>query len=262
MEATEKAPGVRIRRLLGTRSGTLILAGSAAALAAIILIAFLSQYRDSVRGGAAPATALVAQSLIPKGTAGAAVIDDSLFKVQTLSEDQLKDGALVNSSDLAGKVAVRDVYPGTQITAADFAAKADPIRGQLRGDDRAVAVPLDSAHGLLSEVRSGDHVDVLAGFNSSDGTRGTGQPVVRTLFQNVLVLSVPNDDDGGGVSSRETNIVVRVSDRQAASLAYAADNGKVWFVLRPPAGASQRAPQSIDLGSLLAGSAPVSGSDR
>lgn len=259
MEATEKRIGLPLRRLLGTRSGTLALAGAAALLAALLLLVFLGQYRDSVRGGAAPSTALVASGLIPKGTAGDAVIDQGLSKPASIPADDVADGVVADTSAIAGRVAARDIYPGQQITAADFATTGDPIRGKLTGDQRAVAVPLDAAHGLTGQIRAGDRVDVLAGFNSVNVKSGRSGPVLRTLMQDVLVLAVP-DSAGGGISGgggKTADITLRVSDRQAAALAFAADNGKVWLALRPPAGASHRAPSTVNLSALLAGSTPI-----
>jgi Flp pilus assembly protein CpaB len=256
MEATENKLALQWRRLLSTRSGTLALAAGVAVLAGLVLVAFLSHYRTSVRGGTAATPALVAGSLIPKGTSGDNVIGEKLFTPTTLPQDQVKDGALADTSTLAGKVAIQDIYPGQQITAADFASKADPVRGKLSGDQRALAVPLDAAHGLIGEIRTGDRIDVLAGFNSVNGRSGQGRPVIRTMLQNVLVLKVPQVD--GGVGGTDTaNITIRVTDREAAAMAYAADNGKVWFVLRPPAGASQSPPSSVNLEELLSGSNPI-----
>jgi Flp pilus assembly protein CpaB len=263
VEATEKRFSLQLRRLLSTRSGTLALAAGAAVLAGLVLLVFLGQYRDSVRGGTAPSTALVAGSLIPKGTAGDVVINQKLSKATTLPTDQVKDGAVADTEAIAGRVATRDIYPGQQITSADFVGKADPIRGKLTGDQRAVAVPLDGAHGLLDNIRTGDRVDVFAGFNSVNTKNGTSGPVLRTLVQNVLVLSVPAESSGsiaGGGSGKTSNITIRVTDRQAAAIAFAADNGKVWFALRPPAGSSEKPPIAINLSSLLAGSAPIDSS--
>jgi pilus assembly protein CpaB len=262
---TDKRLSTQMRRMLGTRQGTLMLAGGIALIAALVLALFLSQYRDSVRGGTAPATALVAGSLIPKGSSGDAVIDQQLFKPTALAEDQLVDGALLDTAALAGKVATRDIYPGQQISAADFAAKADPVRGQLTGDQRAIAVPLDAAHGMIGEIRAGDRVDVLAGFNTRNTGNGTGAAVIKTMLQNVLVLQVPEDGGANGAtrSNRTANLTVRVTDRAAAQLAFAADNGKVWFVLRPPAGASQQKPSTVELEGLLSATAPIeTGAER
>jgi pilus assembly protein CpaB len=242
--------------MLGTRSGTLALAGGAALLAALLLIAFLGQYRDSVKGGTAPATALVAGGLIPKGTSGDVVISDQLFKPTTIPTEELKEGVLADTAALAGMVAARDIYPGQQITAADFAAKGDPIRGKLTGDQRAIALPVDTARGLIGELRAGDRIDVYGAFNASGGRNSAGRPVVRTLLQNVLVLGLPKDA-AELQQGRVGDVMVRASDHEAAALAFAAENGKVWVALRPPAGASQQKPASVDLDSLLSGAPTI-----
>lgn len=250
MEATENRIGPHMRRMLGTRSGTLAMAAGAAVLAAVVLIAFLSEYKNNVKGGTAPASAMVAGALIPKGTSGDAVISDQLFKPTTVPTDELREGALVDTAAIAGMVASRDIYPGQQITAGDFATKGDPVRGKLSGDQRAVALPVDTAHGLIGTIRAGDHVDVYAAFNASGGSNGSGRPVVKTLLQNVLVLAVPkqaNEIDQGKLG----DVMVRVDDREAARLAFAAENGKVWMALRAPAGASEQKPASVDLDALL-----------
>ena len=258
MEATQRRYALDGRKLLGTRSGTLTLAAIVAVIAGVVLIVFLAQYRDNVKGGTAPTTALVAGSLIPKGTAGDIVIDQNLFKPTQLPKDDVSEGAVLSAGALAGKVAVEDIYPGQQITAADFAGAADSVRGKLTGDQRAVSVPLDGAHGLIGTLRRGDRVDVLAGFNSVSANTGVGRPVVRTLMQNVLVLDAP-EEVAGGVSQqgRLGAVTLRVSDRQAGALAYAADNGKVWLALRAPTGASATRPSSVSLESLLSGSTPI-----
>ena len=45
-------------------------------------------------------------------------------------------------------------------------------------------------------------------------------------------------------------MTLRVSDSDAAKLAYASDKGKVWLVLRPPAGAKQTRPSAVTLNAL------------
>lgn len=243
-------------RLLGTRNGTLALAAAAAVLAAIALVVFLDRYRSDVTGGAAPTTAVVASALIPKGTSGDVVIGDALSKPTTVAEDNLADGAVENASAIAGKVATRDIYPGEQIKASDFAGTSDALRGKLNGGERAMAVPVSVAQGLIGDLRAGDRVDVFAGFNTLREGTGQTRPTVRTLMQNVLVLRVPDSELASEPDEREA-VTLRVSERQAAALAYAIDNGRVTFALRPPAGASQSRPATVDLESLIADSPEI-----
>ena len=253
MEAVNKRTGMEgAKSFLGTRRGAVTLAVAAAALAGILLAVFLSQYRSSVQGGTAPASVLVADRLIPKGTSGDVLISERLFKTGSVAEADLVDGALANAAALAGRVATRDIYPGQQLSAADFTTGGDPLRGKLAATDRAVAVPLDESHGLIGEIQAGDRVDVLAGFGSN-GSVGSGRPVLRTLLQDVLVLKAPPVDFEASEGTKAP-VLLRVNDKQAAQLAFAADNGKLWVALRPPAGASQSDPAAVSLESVLGGS--------
>ena len=247
-------------RFAATRRGAMTIAAVAAALAGVVLLAFISQYKQDVQGGTVERSALIANQLIPKGTSGAVVVSDSLSKSATVQQDNLQAGALSSAAGLAGKVATHDIYPGEQITAADFASDADPLRGKLTGDQRAIAVPVDSAHGLIGEIRAGDTVDVLASFNSGTSTAGSNQPELRTLVQDVLVLQTPSAGSNSTGTTTQ-NLTVRVTGAQAAQIAFAADNGKVWFILRPPAGATNGPSASVTLGALMDG-APTTGVGR
>jgi Flp pilus assembly protein CpaB len=257
MQATQKRSLLDgLRRIAGTRGGAITIAATAAVLAGIVLLAFTSRYKDRVQGGTVEHSVLVANRLIPKGTSGAVVVSDGLFKPSSVQGENVASGALASSAALGGKVATRDIYPGQQITAADFASNADPLRGQLRGIQRAMDVPIDDAHGLVGEVRAGDSVDVLAGFNTASSTTGRGRPQLRTLIQDVRVLKAP--DAGAKVTGHDMqDLTVRVTADQAAQLAFASDAGRVWFILRPPVGAKNPHPSAVTLEALLAGAPTI-----
>jgi len=140
---------------------TLALGIGAAALAAILLIAYLVQYRSSVNDSTAPTPVLVAKNLIPKGTSGTVIAEKQLFQAATLSKDDLKVGAISDPAYLNGRVAVADIFPGQQITTADLSAGlTDAIPTQLSGIQRAVAISIGATQGLTGYVASGDRVDV------------------------------------------------------------------------------------------------------
>ncbi|MCW3016567.1 MAG: hypothetical protein JWO02_3659 [Solirubrobacterales bacterium] len=237
--------GGGLRRFLGTRRGSFVVALLAAALAAVALVAYLNNYKKDVRGGTLPAQVLVADRLIPKGTSGDAVATDRLFRPTTISQDDAKPLALADASALSGKVATRDIFPGQQITSADFQVGGDRLRGTLAATQRALAIPVDEAHGLVGDVRGGDKVDLFASFTGGS-TAGNG--VLYTVAQDVLVLKAPTQS--GGNSANAKSVIVRLTDRQSARLAFASDNGKVWFVLRPPAGGTQSKPSTVTEQSL------------
>lgn len=220
--------------ILSTRGGAMAVATVAAIIAGILLFAFVQRYRTNQNASSATTAVFVARSLIPQGSSADLIASEQLLQRTTLRGSQVQAGAIADPSVLHGEVAATNIYPGQQITAADFTT-GGTIASELTATQRAVAVPVDSAHGLVGFVHAGDYVDVLASYAGSGASRGS----VTTLLQDVLVLSAPSASGGGLGGTSNSNIVLRVSDQDAVGLAYAADNGKVWVVLRPPLGASQ-----------------------
>ncbi len=242
---------------LSSRNGSIIAAFVTATIAGILIVLFLQQYRDSVNSDGVPTPVLVAQQLIEKGASGDSVGAAGLFKSSDVPRDQLKKGALTDAAALRGKVAVGDILPGQQLTATDFKSAGHGLVTKLAADQRAITVSLDAAHGLVGNLRAGDHVDVLSGF-LLDSSTGRERPVVRVLMQDVLVLDVPPKparQTGGNNQSSE--ITLRVAVESAPKIAFAADNGKLWIVLRPQNGKKLDKATLITLASLLADAKPV-----
>jgi Flp pilus assembly protein CpaB len=247
------------QKLLSTRGGTVALGGAAAVMAAFVLLLYLNQYRSSVSADSEPVTVLVARTLIEKGMPGDVVGLKRLFQSDEAPKSQVKDGAITDPSTLRGRVAVEDIYPGQQLTVADFAGTTDAIGAKLAGKHRAIAVPLDSARGLVGRIEPGDRVDVLAGFNVLGNTAGgQGRPVVKVMMQDALVLDAPAQTAAGLAAANQTaNVVLRVNRDQATEIAWAVDNGKIWLVLRPRAGAPPTKPGVATAESVLTGVKPV-----
>jgi Flp pilus assembly protein CpaB len=246
------------QKLLSTRGGTVALGGAAAVMAAFVLLLYLNQYRSSVSADSEPVTVLVARTLIEKGMPGDVVGLNRLFQSDEAPKSQVKDGAITDPSTLRGRVAVEDIYPGQQLTVADFAGTTDAIGAKLAGKHRAIAVPLDAARGLVGRVEPGDRVDVLAGFNVlGNSAGGQGRPVVKVMMQNALVLDAPAETAAGLAAAQTANVVLRVSRDQATEIAWAVDNGKIWLVLRPRAGAPPTKPGVATAESVLTGVKPV-----
>lgn len=252
-----------VQKMLSTRGGTVALGGVAALLAAFVLVLYLNQYRSSVAADSEPVTVLVAKRLIEKGMPGDIVGLKRLFESEEAPKNQVRDGAITDPSTLRGRVAVEDIYPGQQLTVADFGATTTAIGAKLAGKNRAIALPLDSARGMIGKVEPGDRVDVFASLFLKGPTGGQGRPVLKVLAQNALVLDAPGDTVAGvGAGNQTSNVVLRVDRDQAAELAFAVDNGKIWLVLRPRAGAPATKPGAVTDSSLLAGIKPGKVYDR
>jgi pilus assembly protein CpaB len=249
-----------VHRLLSTRGGTIALSAVAALIAAAILLAYLHRYRASVNDSSRPMTVLVATDLIEKGTPGNVVGTEALFQNATVPRDELKEGAIADPASLKGLVAAADVYPGQQLTTTDFVAgSAEGVSTKVIEYERGIAVPLDEAHGMIGKVQQGDYVDVMAGF-VVDGPDGKQHPVLRHLVQNVYVIDAPAEASAAGIgggAAGTKSVVLRVTDEEAAQVAFAAEYGKVWIVVRPKTGAEQHRWSLVTLERLLAGLKPI-----
>lgn len=237
-------------RLMSSRRGTIAVGVGAAVLAALVLLVYLNSYRESVSASAQPLTVLVAKNLIPRGTSGSVIATNGLFQTARVPTSQVKLGAISDPAALNGQVTLSDVYPGQQLTAADFSATATAaaLASQLTGNERAITVSIDQAHGLLGHLQAGNRVDIYVAFPEGDKT-----PIalMKLLVTNVLVLAAPAGGEGGTVA-------LRLNSREAARVAFASDNAKLWFALRPPAAAKPTKPDIVTHQSLLFGAGAIS----
>src|ERR1700756_3937940 len=131
-------------KLFTMRQGTILLGVIAALIAAVALIVYLHNYRNSVNGNNAVTKVLVAKQLIQKDTPGEVVGTNSRYQFANIAKSDVKTGAFVDPSTLNGKVATTDIYPGQQITSADFGAGTASLTNSLASDQRAVTIPLGS----------------------------------------------------------------------------------------------------------------------
>jgi Flp pilus assembly protein CpaB len=252
-----------IRRMLSTREGTLALAVVAALIAAATLLAFLHGYKRTLDDSSQPVTVLVAKQPLPKGSSGDLIARKGLFQATGFKREQVKEGAITDPASLRGVVAVHDIVRGQQLTTGDFAKPTDPVMSRLGSDERAVSIPLDSAHGMIGRIQAGDHVDVLAGFQVQPDGAARPRPVLRTLLQDVEVLEAPPPSDPSKTQTstmnagQTQNVVLKVPERKDPELAFSSDNGKVWIVLRPQAGATQSRMSLVTLDRLLLGMDPI-----
>jgi Flp pilus assembly protein CpaB len=236
--------------VLSSRRGTLLIGAGAALLAAIVLIVYLKHYRSSVNSSNGTVSVLVAKNLIQKGAPGNIVATNRQFQATEIRRNELKAAAITDPGVLRGLIAAHDIYPGQQLTTADFVAVAPgALQTQLTGDQRAIAVPIDAAHGLAGQIGDGDRVDIYLGMNVNGS--GGAVPALKLLIENALILRTPTTGAPAGT------VVIRGTGRQTAALAFAADNGKLWFVLRPPSGAKPGRPGLVTAGRLLLGTRPV-----
>lgn len=228
------------QNLFSTRRGSLFVGAAAAVVAGIVLLAYLHNYRNSVNSNAVPASVLVAKNLIQKGTPGNVVGETSQFQVASLPKAQLQLGAISDPAALRDRIAAVDIYPGQQLTASDFVyAVPGALTTSITKNERVISVTIDAAHAVNGQLATGDHIDIFAGLNQKG--IGGNKPIIKLVMQDIQVLRPPI----GGIAT------LKVTQRQAAALAWTVDNGKLWFVLRPPSGATTPNPGFITADTLL-----------
>ena len=220
-----------------SRGWAIALGIGAIVLAAVLLVVYLDRYRARVGGENAPTPVLLAKQLVPKGTPGSIVATQAMYEATTLPRKEIEVGAVADPQFLVGRAAAVDIYPGQQFTTADFATTdTASVKSQITGTQRAISIALDNVHGSLSQLQTGDSVDVYTAI----------QGVVKLFRPNVKVLAVPSaaGPSGGG------NLVLRIETKDAADFAYAADNTQLWFVLRPVVAAKKTVPDTASASSF------------
>lgn len=243
------------QKLIASKRGTLSLAILAAVVAGLLVLVYVKRYRDSVSANSAPVTVLVAKATIPKGTSGQVVAASGLYTVSTVRQSQLLEGAISDPSSLVGHAAATDLFPGQQLTTAEFSADATAVASTLTAHQRVVSIPFDATHGATPVLTVGNRVDVYAGFNVTPVgptgipvSGGQSRPVLKLIMQDVPVVRL---------TANGTQVSVKVNDIQAAQLAFASDNGKLWLAVRPASGAAPSRPTIVTAETLLLGIPPV-----
>jgi len=223
---------------MSSRGWAIALGIGAIVLAAVLLVVYLDRYRARVGGANAPTPVLVANRVIQKGTPGALVASQAMYQATTLPRKEVVAGAIADPQYLAGRAAAAEIFPGQQLTDADFAAVSDSaVDSQIVGRQRGISIAIDNVHGSLSQVQAGDFVDIYVAVEGE-----------VTLFRpNVKVLAIPSTAGPSG----EGNMVLRIETEDAADFAFAADNTQLWFVLRPVVGAKPTANTTANASTIL-----------
>lgn len=232
----------RVSGRMSSRGWAIALGVGAIALAAILLVVYLDRYRARVGGANLPTPVLVAKQVIREGTPGTVIQSQAMYTATELPRKEVEVNAISDPAALTGRAAAAEIFPGTQLTDAHFAASSDTssIDSQLKGPERALSISIDNVHGSLSQIQAGDFVDV---YSAASGK-------VCLFRPNVKILAIPTTTGPSGTG----NLVLRVVSLDAAAFAFAADNTQLTFVLRPVAGARPSATSCADLNSVTRGS--------
>ena len=225
------------------RLRNILIAVGLAIIAAILVSVYVTQYKNHVENGQSGTQVYVAARDIPLGTPGDELVDGKYLHKESVKRVNHVSGAITDPKQVAGRYVTEPIYQGDQLSLRRFGeAGAAGTRGQLTGNQRAIEVDATPSQVLAGELKSGDHVDVVATWNVPEGaTHHVGKVVLR----NLLVLAAPEAGSSKSSvtssSSGTTTVQLRVTDTQAIKFFFTVKNGEWTLTLRPPVRAGDSA---------------------
>jgi Flp pilus assembly protein CpaB len=235
------------------------------ALVAALFITMLAKKGSSSGSsiGKELASVFVATRDIPAGTPGTDL--GGRMRTESLPRDDVVPGAISSRTQVRSLVSTERIYAGEQVTARRFQPVAEQgLKGQISGNQRAIAVPGDPNQLLVGTLQQGDHVDVVGNIkyklvsfrqnrNSSSNDASQEFVATRVVLRNLKVLRAPETPPGANKFSGNPTytVILALTDNQAQKLFYVMKNGDWSLQLRPGIGAAD-SPESVETtGSIL-----------
>jgi pilus assembly protein CpaB len=180
-----------------------------------------------------------------------------------LRDSDLKMGELIGSvpkgastklETLVGRGVTSTLYRGEPILESRLApaGSGGGLAATIPSGMRACAVKVNDVVGVAGFVLPGMRVDVLISGNPP-GVTSTEGPKVRTLLQNIAVLSagsnIQKDNEGKPVQVQVVNLLV--TPQQAEVLSLASNETRIQLVLRNPLDTEFAKPPGSAMASLF-----------
>lgn len=171
-------------------------------------------------------------------------------------------GAILKPELAIGRGVIADLYQGEPVLDSRLAAvgAGGGLAATIRNGMRACAVKVDDVVGVAGFVTPGMRVDVLISGNPPGNNASTQGSEVRTLLQDLEVLSAGTDiqKDGNGKPQQVQVVNLLVTPEQAELLSLASAQTHIQLVLRNPLDTEIAKTSGTDVGNLFgASSAPV-----
>ena len=137
----------------------------------------------------------------------------------------LPKGAILKSENAIGRGVISDLYQGEPIVDSRLAAvgSGGGLAATIRQGMRACAVKVDEVVGVAGFVTPGMRVDVLMSGNPPGQPNSSDGPQVKTLLQNIEVLSagtdIQKDAEGKPQQVQVVNLLVSPEQAEVLSLA-------------------------------------------
>jgi Flp pilus assembly protein CpaB len=216
------------------RTRNILLASGLAVLAAVFLLVYVSNARDTSEVGNDLVRVFVAGHDIGEGTPGSTLTVGGALVEKRVPERTRVPDAITSRTEVRGLVATHETLAGEQVTRRRFGPlAATGVLTQIVRHERAVQFAGDANQVLDGTVKAGDRVDVIGTWNVPHNCSTC--KVVRTIVRGALVLGTSDDlpSLGSSTSSSTKPIQLRLTERQAERVFWMDKNGEWWLTLRP-----------------------------
>jgi Flp pilus assembly protein CpaB len=171
-----------------------------AVVAALLLFNFVRGIEDSAYEGAERVEVYKADLAVPRGSEGLEAVNSGAIVVDQIPREFRPDTAISKTDEIAGKVALFNIAPGTVIVKdmfVDAATTQISFRQRLKNRDHvAITIQVDSVRGVGGFLVPGDEVNMMVFSENATGDgEVAGQPQLlgnsaRYLYQDVQILAV------------------------------------------------------------------------
>lgn len=204
-------------------------------VATLMAAVYIGSVKANVEEQAEKTPVLMAIGPIPAGTAGAALIEQSLVEKREVPKRYQARDALSGIDSVKNKVLVTSLSAGEQVTSGKFRSgdNAD-VSLRLVAGNVAVTLPVDEGVGIAGQVRPGDRVTVYGTFKPGPGGTDRTQQLLSGI--EVLAVGVKAKDGGSVPGANKPTITVSVNPVQAEKLVFTQEKGHIWFGVLPVTG--------------------------
>lgn len=189
----------------------------------------------------------------------------TILKASDLTTTQmvgpLPKGAIVKPENAVGRGVMSDLYQGEPILDSRLAAPGSGggLAATIRTGMRACAVKVDEVVGVAGFVTPGMRVDVLISGTPPGPNSANDGPKVKTLLQNIEVLSAGTDiqKDNEGKPQQVQVVNLLVNPEQAELLSLASNQTKIQLVLRNPLDTEETHPPGSGMNVIFSDTSPT-----
>jgi len=171
----------------------------------------------------------------------------------------LPKGAILQANQAIGRGVVADIYEGEPILENRLAAlgSGGGLAATIPQGMRACAVKVDEVVGVAGFVTPGMRVDVLVSGDPPGNPDPRSGTEVKTLLQNIQVLSAGTDiqKDAEGKPQQVHVVNLLVTPDQAQALSLASNHTTIQLVLRNPLDTKTTNVEMSAMGNIFGGAA-------